>query len=212
MRAKPPSRTRLCSTREQKSSTFGVHEQGFERQLDGEGVPLQAVEGEQFLGHAGGSSGAGGGQIGRRQPGGGVVGHELAQQRRDALGRAAAGAGAGRGRRLQAPAVAVGIRALVEGIQGGEERLRCGGRRVRPGADPSGRSGRGAGRDGGSGWGPRSAGPPGRSCRRCAAGCARPRRERRGGASRCWGWGGRPRGRPGSARAGSTPSSAWRWR
>ena len=29
------------------------HEQGFERQLDREGIPFQAIEGEQFLGHAG---------------------------------------------------------------------------------------------------------------------------------------------------------------
>ena len=41
---------------------LGGHEQGFERQLNGEGVLFQAIEGEQFLCHGGGSSGAGGGR------------------------------------------------------------------------------------------------------------------------------------------------------
>ena len=35
------------------------HEQGFQRQLDGEGIPLEAIEGQEFLGHDRGSSGAG---------------------------------------------------------------------------------------------------------------------------------------------------------
>jgi hypothetical protein len=38
------------------------HAEGFERQLDGERVPLQTIEGQQFLGHAGGSLDVGGGR------------------------------------------------------------------------------------------------------------------------------------------------------
>ena len=55
------------------------------RQFGREGIPLQPVQGEQFLVHAGSLSG--GGQIRRRQAGGGVVGEQLAQQRRDARRR-----------------------------------------------------------------------------------------------------------------------------
>ena len=86
---------------------LGRHVERLGRQLGREGIPLQPVQGQQFLVHAGRSwvSVDWAGQIGRRQAGGGVLGEQLAQQRRDARGRqwrqvwSSPGRGAGAGRR-----------------------------------------------------------------------------------------------------------------